>query len=158
MDLDVERKNSQELERVRVESQRLREEEEKKKKAASELVVSSEAQGNKKTPEENQHDRISIVIFIFLLILCIAADAAELVTGGTIGEIAGIAVDFILFIFFWFRGEKAGDARGFLERYKGLFAMIGVETIPFLNTLPVRTIYMIWYQWKGQSQKDIINE
>jgi hypothetical protein len=154
-DIEVERKNFQALEAIRFQAQQKQQQQEKQEKevAAKEF----ENNPNNKNKLEGQHNRLGAVSFVTILLLCVIADILELATGGTIGWVAGLIVDFILLIFFGFRKGSDGTTQGiksFFENNKRLLAAIGVETIPFVGALPVRTVFIAWYQWQGKSKKD----
>lgn len=86
-------------------------------------------------------------IFIIALILSLIADAAELLTGGTLGWFVGLFIDLILVVMLGF--SKAGR-----KQFKKWIWGPLIETVPILSAVPFfRVGFLIWSFVSSRSTK-----
>jgi len=82
--------------------------------------------------------RLGALAFWSLLIISLIADLAEAFTLGTIGWFVGLVVDAILLIKLGFSVRK---------QMGWLIGVVGIETIPGLDILPLRTFYLLFARY-----------
>lgn len=80
---------------------------------------------------------MGVIFFIILLIICLIADLIDIFTGGTLGWVIGLFVDFILLILI-------GISKSGRKQFKRILAGIIGDSIPFVAFLPLRSIFLIW--------------
>jgi O-antigen/teichoic acid export membrane protein len=86
-------------------------------------------------------------IFIIALVLSLIADAAELLTAGTLGWFVGLVVDLILLLMLGF------SAAGRKQFKKWIWGPV-IEKIPILAAIPfIRVGFLIWSFVSSRSEK-----
>lgn len=88
---------------------------------------------------------MGLFLFLFLLIISVIGDAIELFTVGTIGWLSGLLVDAILLL-------TLGLSKAGRRQLKRIFVAVGLETIPVVGVLPIRTVFLIWAFAKSRSK------
>lgn len=102
---------------------------------------------NTRMEEESQKPvPMGIIFFGFLIILCLIADIIDIFTGGTIGWVIGLFVDFILLIL-------TGISKSGRKQFKRILAGIIGDSIPIVAFLPLRSIFLIWAFISSRSTK-----
>lgn len=94
--------------------------------------------GGKENPT-NGSQKMRVMFFSILLLLCVIADFIDIITVGTIGWLVGLFVDAILLL-------AAGVSKGGRKQFKKILIGVIGETIPipFLAILPFRSLFLIW--------------
>lgn len=90
-------------------------------------------------------ERMGVMFFAILLILCIIADFVDMLTAGTIGWIVGLFVDGILLI-------ATGLTKAGRKQFKRIVASVIGEKVPILNILPLRSFFLIWSFVKSRQE------
>lgn len=100
-----------------------------------------------RTPLEDvgkEDQRIGWVMFACMILLSVIADSAEVITGGTLGWFVGLFADFVLLV-------TLGLTKSGKSQFRRVLAAVIGEKIPFINMLPLRTLFVIWAFLKSRS-------
>lgn len=88
-------------------------------------------------------------IFIVTLLLSLFKDFSDVLDLGTLGTVINLPVTIALFITFWGLGNRIRKL--VIRRFIGAIIL---ETIPFLNIVPVYTILTLWMRIKSDSDEE----
>ena len=93
-----------------------------------------EAKNHPRNPE-----KMGLMFFSILLLLCAIADFIDILTVGTIGWLMGLFVDAVLLL-------SAGLSKAGRKQFKRILLGVIGETIPipFLAILPFRSLFLVW--------------
>ena len=116
---------------------------------ANQLAIQQEAEqervAEEKEAEENEPVPMSWGFFIKVEIVCIIGDLIDFFTAGTLGWLIGLAIDGILFM-------AVGLSKSGRKQFKRIVVGLLAETIPIIDVLPFRTIFMAWGFIKSRSK------
>jgi len=112
----------------------------------SRVDIEGEEQKEQNQPEKLE--RMGIVFFTILLLLCVVADFIDMLTAGTIGWLVGLFVDGILLL-------ATGLTKAGRKQFKKIVAGIIGEKIPFVNILPLRSFFLIWSFVKSRQESPV---
>lgn len=101
----------------------------------SRVDIEGEEQKEQNQPEKLE--RMGIVFFTILLLLCVVADFIDMLTAGTIGWLVGLFVDGILLL-------AIGLTKAGRKQFKKIIIGVIGEKVPFVNILPLRSFFLIW--------------
>ncbi len=118
---------------------------------ANRLAARQEAQqariaelAEEQTALKNQQVPMSLGIFVPLLFLCVIGDFIDVITGGTIGWLIGLFIDAIILI-------VTGLSKAGRKQFKRIVIGLIGETIPIIDILPFRSIFLTWGFIKSRS-------
>ena len=99
----------------------------------------AQADQSKKSEEKPRRKPMGLLAAAFLLMLSGSGDLIELFTAGTLGDLVGLFIDFLLIIATLVYAPLR-------KEWKVIFSGIFLETIPvpFLNVGPWRTATVMW--------------
>lgn len=104
---------------------------------AQERMQQDEEAARVKKEESGKPVPMGIIFFAFLLIIVLIVDLLDIFTGGTIGWVVGLFVDFILLILI-------GISKSGRKQFKRIFVGVIGDSIPIVAFLPLRSIFLIW--------------
>lgn len=102
-------------------------------------------------PEPESPKKIGVMFFFILLILCVMADFIDLLTLGTVGWLFGLFVDAVLLV-------SVGLSKAGRRQFKRTLVGVIGDTIPFLNIMPLRSLFFIWSFIKSREEPPIHEE
>ncbi len=115
---------------------------------ANQLAVQQQTEQERVAEEEeaakNRGAEMSLGLFIPLIILCIIGDFIDVITGGTIGWLIGLFIDGIILL-------ATGLSKAGRKQFKRIVVGLIGETIPIIDVLPFRTIFLTWGFIKSRS-------
>lgn len=111
---------------------------------AYELQLQAEQEEREPDPTKPT-EKMGFFFFVAGLLLCVVGDLIDFFTGGTIGWLVGIFIDLILLAMFGMSRSGRGQIK------KILIAVVG-ESIPVVDMLPLRTIFLCWSFIKSRSK------
>ena len=102
------------------------------------LNEADKEEGRKENPA-NDSQKMGVMFFSILFLLCVIADFIDMITVGTIGWLVGLLVDAVLLL-------SAGISKGGRKQFKKILLGVIGETIPipFLAILPFRSLFLVW--------------
>ena len=108
----------------------------------SDRAISQAEQERKDEEIKNQPqkpEKMGIMFFSILLLLCVVADFIDMITVGTIGWLVGLFVDAVLLL-------ASGLSKAGRKQFKRILLGVIGETIPipFLAILPFRSLFLTW--------------
>lgn len=133
----TDRARQEHLNKERLERERVLKEEKKEQLNKAELQ-------NK--PSQALDEPMGLTFFVFFLIFCILADLIDVFTLGTVGWVTGFFVDAILLL-------ATGLSRSSRRQFKRIVVGVLGDSIPLINVLPFRSIFLTWAFIKSQSSK-----
>lgn len=101
--------------------------------------LEQEEERKKKENQPKDSQKMGVMFFSILLLLCVVADFVDMITVGTIGWLVGLFVDAILLL-------AIGASKGGRKQFKKILLGVIGETIPipFLAILPFRSLFLVW--------------
>lgn len=98
-----------------------------------------EREAEEKENQPQNPEKMGIMFFSILLLLCVVADFIDIITVGTIGWLVGLFVDAILLL-------SAGLSKAGRKQFKRILLGVIGETIPIplLAVLPFRSLFLTW--------------
>ncbi len=109
---------------------------------ADQLQAEKKAQ---ESPTAKPKEKMGLIFFLTALFLSIVGDLIDFFTGGTIGWFVGLFIDAILALMF-------GLSKSGRKQFKRMAIALVGESIPIIDMLPLRTIFLIWSYIKSRSK------
>ncbi len=103
-----------------------------------------EREEEEKKNQPQNPEKMGIMFFAILLLLCVIGDLIDIFTGGTIGWFIGLFIDAIVLL-------ATGLSKAGRKQFKRIIIGIIGDSIPILAFLPFRSIFLTWGFIKSRS-------
>jgi len=90
-------------------------------------------------------EKMSLLLFLPLLFLCVVGDLIDIFTAGTIGWGIGLFIDAVLLI-------STGLSKSGRKQFKRILIGAVADSFPFVAFLPFRSIFLVWAFIKSRSE------
>ncbi|GEM_PF-4825653 len=105
-----------------------------------------EAEQEEREPGTTGPEKMSLLLFLPLLFICVIGDLIDIFTVGTIGWVVGLFIDAILLI-------ATGLSRAGRKQFKRILIGAAADSFPLVAFLPFRSIFLVWAFIKSRNEK-----